>query len=244
VIGSPFRDAVRAALGRAGRELARQPRPLLANRRQRLAISLEHLIARRVVDDSDLFFVQVGAFDGRTGDQLHEWVVRYGWRGILVEPQPYYFDALRQTYSDQPQLEFRRAAIGETRGTRPMYTVRRDVAGLPAWAPQIASFDRGHVEAHGLRAPDGSEVIETIEVECIPFRDLLDGVERVDLLQVDVEGYDAEIIRMFDFERYRPSIVRFESRHLTPAEHDAAISRLLRYGYAVAVTGDDTLASR
>lgn len=42
--------------------------------------------------------------------------------------------------------------------------------------------------------------------------ELLAGVDRVDVLQVDVEGYDAEAIRMFPFGRYLPSIVRFGKR--------------------------------
>jgi FkbM family methyltransferase len=242
MIGKAARDAARAVLDQAGRELVRQPRSLIANPDRRLELSLEHLIARRLLEQTDLFFVQIGAFDGRTGDQLHEWVVRYRWRGILVEPQPHYFEALQHTYADQPQLQLLQAAISETRETRTMYTVRAGVPGLPDWAPQVASFDRTHVDSHGLKSPDGGDVIEAIQVDCVPFRDVLADVERVDLLQVDVEGFDAEIIRMFDFETYRPSIVRFESKHLTSTDHDAAIARLLGCGYSVAVAGDDTLA--
>jgi len=239
MIGAAAREAVAAVLRRAGRELNRQPAALLASPERRLTLDLEHLIALRLLEGTDLFFVQIGAFDGRTGDQLHDWVVRYGWRGILVEPQPRYFAALQRTYADQPQLDLRRVAVSDAPGTRTLYSVRPDARGLPAWAPQVASFDRDHVAGHGL----AGEVIDSIEVECVPFREILAGVERVDLLQVDVEGYDAEIIRMFDFDTYRPSIVRFENKHLSRADHDAAIGRLLSYGYSVAVVDDDTVAA-
>jgi FkbM family methyltransferase len=237
------RRALRAALSRSGHELDRVPRPLLARPERRLRMDLDHLLARRLLDGTDLFFVQVGAFDGRTGDQIYDWVVRYRWRGILVEPQPDYFEALQRTYAGHPQLDLRRVAISDAAGKRTLYVVRNGVAGLPSWAPQVASFDRAHLVAHGMVDHDGAGVIEALEVDCLTFSDILAGVEHVDLLQVDAEGYDAEIVRMFDFARYRPSIVRFESKHLDKDAHDAAVGRLLTHGYSIALTADDTIAA-
>jgi FkbM family methyltransferase len=220
----------------------RRPRTLLERPDALLTIGLEHLVALRMLSGTELFFVQVGAFDGRTGDQLHEWITRYRWRGILVEPQPRYFAALQRTYADRPDLMLENVAIGETRGTRTLYTIREDVENLPWWAPQVASFDRAHVEAKGLRDADGNDVIDTLSVPCVPFADLLADVERVDLLQVDTEGYDAAILAMFDFELYRPAIVRFEHVHLNENDHDSSIRRLADHGYRVAVGGRDTIA--
>jgi len=194
-----------------------------------------------MLDGTGLFFVQIGAFDGRTGDQIHDYVVDYGWNGILVEPQRKYFAALKRTYEDHPGLELRNVAIANQRGTRTLYTIR-DVPGLPDWAAQTASFDRGLVEEHNLRGPDGENIIETETVECVTLADLLTDVAHVDLLQVDVEGYDTEIIRMFDFERYRPRIVRFEHAHLSATDHDSAVLRLIERDYQVALTAVDTIA--
>jgi len=36
--------------------------------------------------------------DGAAYDPLHEFVARYGWRGLLVEPLPDMFEQLRRTY--------------------------------------------------------------------------------------------------------------------------------------------------
>ena len=38
-------------------------------------------------------------------------------------------------------------------------------------------------------------------------------VSRVDLLQVDCEGYEYEILKMFDLQRFNPSLVNYESVH-------------------------------
>jgi FkbM family methyltransferase len=232
----------RGVLQSRGRAVVRRPRALIERPDACLTIGFEHLLALRMLSGADLFFVQVGAFDGRTGDQLHEWIARYHWRGILVEPQPRYFAELQRTYADRPDLVLKNAAIGETRGTRTLYTIRDDVEGLPWWAPQVASFDRAYVESKQLRDPAGGDVIESVAVPCVPFEDLLSGIERLDLLQIDTEGYDAAILAMFDFDAYRPQIVRFEHVHLSASDHDSSIERLADYGYRVAVGGKDTIA--
>lgn len=219
----------------------RLPKPLVKQPDARLELALDHLISLRLLEGTELFFVQIGAFDGQTGDQIHDYVVRYGWSGILVEPQRKSFEALRRTYAGHPGLELRNVAITDRREQRALYTIR-DAPGLPEWASQTASFDRAQVEKHRLAGIDGEDLIETEMVECITLTDLLVDVTHIDLLQVDVEGYDAEIIRMFDFARYRPRVVRFEHAHLRAADHDAAVTRLIEHGYEVAVTLYDTLA--
>ena len=47
------------------------------------------------------------------------------------------------------------------------------------------------------------------------------GVSRVDLLQIDTEGYDFEIIRMFDHAGVRPAVVRFEHLYLSGKERSS-----------------------
>ena len=51
-------------------------------------------------------------------------------------------------------------------------------------------------------------------VQCIAFDTLLyrHEVRQIDLLQVDVEGYDFEIIKLVNFHRIRPNLIRYEHR--------------------------------
>jgi FkbM family methyltransferase len=192
--------------------------------------------------DPRFFVVQIGAFDGQTGDPIHEWIKRYGWNGVLVEPQRRYFKRLEATYAGYDGLALRNVALAEQAGRRTFYQVPHDAPGIPEWVGQLASFDRDTILAHGHLVPNIGELIEPVEVECVTFEDLLAGADRVDLLQIDAEGYDAEIVRMFDFDRWHPSIVNFESVHLSQADHDSVIGHLVRHGYKVTTTGVDTLA--
>jgi FkbM family methyltransferase len=207
--------------------------------------SLEHAVAHRImVGGPDLFVVQVGAFDGQTNDPIHDWIVRYGWRGVLVEPQRRYFERLQTTYAGVQRLDLRNVALAASSGRMPFYSVRQDVPGVPEWVGQLATFERSTILAHEHLVPNIAELIEVTDVETQSFEDLLAGVERVDLLQIDAEGFDAEIVRMFDFERWRPSIVNFESVHLSPEDRDGAMRLLIGHGYRVATTDVDTLAYR
>ena len=81
-------------------------------------------------------------------------------------------------------------------------------------------------------------------METLTFASLVErcGVERLDLLQVDAEGYDALILAQVDFERFRPKIVRYEHMHLSQEEQEATIRLLRGHGYLVVIGFTETLA--
>jgi len=237
-----IRRALLAEIRKRGIQVKRMPPALIQQPEEVvLELTVAHLVARHLLEsDPDFFFVQIGAFDGLTGDPLHDLIVRYDWAGVLVEPQTRPFEALRVTYSGRPRLSLRNVAIAERDEVRPFYRVA-DGPNLPDWAVQLASFDRATILRHGSNLRD-KLVCE--DVECLSFESLLAGVDHVDLLQIDAEGYDANLIRLFDFNRWRPSIVQFEHKHLSLADHDAAIRHLVKHGYRVAAGRLDTVAYR
>ena len=62
------------------------------------------------------------------------------------------------------------------------------------------------------------------------------------LLEIGVEGYDLELLKLFDFGRIKPPIVRFEHRHLSPNERDEAVEFLADHGYRMMREEYDTTA--
>jgi FkbM family methyltransferase len=206
----------------------------------RLDLRVEHVVAWHIAQHPDpgFRFVQVGAFDGN--DHIHELTVRFGLAGIAVEPQKEQFAALQQTYSGEPQVQLRNVAISDRDCTREFYRVR---PGMPAWTQQLASFDRENILRHDRRGRNLAENIISELVECVTFETLI-GDDRCDLLQVDAEGFDAELVRLFDFTRWQPSIVQFEHRHLSLADHDDTLRHLVDFGYRVALSDGDSIAYR
>jgi hypothetical protein len=86
--------------------------------------------------------------------------------------------------------------------------------------------------------------VGSIEVACTTFDDVLAGTSYLDLLQIDVEGYDLELLKLFDFRRMKPPIVRFEQRHLSVNEWDEAFLLLAQHGYRMVREEYDTTAYR
>ena len=72
------------------------------------------------------------------------------------------------------------------------------------------------------------------------------GVDEVDLLQIDAEGYDLELLRLFRVGDRLPAIVNYEHVSLSRAERAAAVALLVQHGYDVAVSDAtyDTVAYR
>ena len=76
----------------------------------------------------------------------------------------------------------------------------------------------------------------------IPRRGHRVDLPGIDLLQVDAEGYDAEILRLFDIPRRKPAIIQFEHKHLGRRDVEACLNLLIDEGYKISICGSDTLA--
>jgi hypothetical protein len=92
--------------------------------------------------------------------------------------------------------------------------------------------------------PHLESLIEVEHVRSLTFATLLKeiGRERVDLLQIDTEGYDAELLRLFDIPSRKPPIVRFEHTNLDRQDYEYCLTLLVDQGYRIAICGADTLA--
>lgn len=203
----------------------------------RFARELQSLTRR---PERRLKFVQIGANDGVRFDDLYGFVTRHPCSGIVVEPLPDMFERLRANYADYPLIVPVNKAIHETAGVLPLFRVAP--GALPrysGWAAGIASFDRSHLLRHGIEPAD---IIEQ-PVACTPLMQLLQDTATLDadLLQIDAEGYDSAILRMCDFARFRPHLIKYEHKAMTAAERSAHGATLARHGYRSVVEGTDTV---
>lgn len=206
---------------------------------------LDFALALRQAMNADFFFVQIGAFDGLLNDPLHRWVRAFHWDGLLVEPQAGHFEELCRNYEGEEGLRFRRVAVGARREMRTLWKVQHDDS-IPDWAGMLASFDRDTILSHRDLVPEIESHLTAETIECVPLNDLLEETEagHIDLLQIDVEGYDHELVMTLDLDRFAPSIVRFEHVHLSDEQLAECLDRLIEFGYRVAIERYDALAYR
>jgi len=203
------------------------------------------------IDPQEFFLVQVGAYDGTTNDPVHDYLVRYGWKSLLIEPQVQSFERLKSNYSAFPQTILLNLAISESDGIQDFYQVVTD--NPMDWSTQIASLDRNHLikhrnsqTAYGITTsiPDIEDKIAVKTVECLSFDSLLTRfrIQRIDLLQIDAEGYDDRLVLSFPFERLKPAIIRYENMHLDNKRQETCLAFLMEQGYRIGFEFADTIA--
>ena len=83
-------------------------------------------------------------------------------------------------------------------------------------------------------------------VQGIPLMEIIGNskYKKVDLLQIDTEGFYADVISMFYFEKYHPFLVQYEHVHLTVEDRDNVRNRISKYGYLLIEKKNDTFAIR
>lgn len=203
---------------------------------------------RLLIDHSsrveDFFFVQVGANDGVTHDLLFEYVTKFRWQGLLVEPVKDYFDELKQNYQGQPGLIFENLAISDREEIKDLYRIENNVSHLPGWCKGMGSFHIDVLLKHKWAIPNIEDYILRERVACVPLMSLLarHHVERVDLLCIDTEGHDFEIIKQLDFQTIQPVIILYERKHLSEEDQTQCIGLLRDGGYSVSHFLGNTLA--
>jgi FkbM family methyltransferase len=188
---------------------------------------------------SDFFFVQIGAHNGVNDDPIHEFVIRYHLSGVLIEPQPLVFKELKENYASEPQLIFENAAISHKDGEAKMYCTKAENGEHDSF---LTTFRREVLESRIGRHAE----IEKIDVAALTFQTLIarHSIGRVDLLQIDAEGFDWEILKLFDFNAYCPAIVRFEHVNLSRRELAEAVMLLAKLGYHLHRQATDIVAVR
>jgi hypothetical protein len=105
---------------------------------------------------------------------------------------------------------------------------------------QVASFFREHIERHGKKPHE----IERITVPCRSLSSLVAelGLTKIDLLQIDAEGFDAAVVRMALKMPVRPDCINFEHMHLCRADRQPLFDLLKTNGYLLGYDAWNILA--
>jgi FkbM family methyltransferase len=202
--------------------------------------------------------VQIGANDGIHNDPIHRFIKRDRWQGVLLEPQRFVFDKyLAPLYKKTKGIIVLNAALDINDGSKPIYKI---TVSNSRWATGLTSFNRsvleeavrsGYIERQaikeGCQLPVNKEdYIAGEEVECISTELLIKrfSLERIDWLQIDTEGFDFEIIKMFNISHTKPEVIVYENLHFSEALKDECLAYLKNNGYHCRNYGPNTLAMR
>lgn len=235
-----MKQLIQSILNRAGYRIEKIRRPFDGELIFLLDFALYLLNRRRA---GAVRFLQIGANDGIQEDPCYAWVNRFPWQGILVEPQPHLASGLRRMYCERPGIVVEEAVVADRPGALDLYYLQRK-EGVPEWASGIASLDYATIAAHRGKIRGFDDAIAKVRVPALTVEQLLDrnGFDSIDFIQIDAEGYDAQILRSIDLQRIRPAVIAYEECNLAFAERAACRTRLSREGYRFASWHGDVLA--
>jgi len=146
-------------------------------------------------------FVEIGANDGQiANDSCAELGMRFGWRGVALEPVPRYFALLAENYAVHPSVRVVNKALARESGSSRIFTATA-MDGCPWWLQAVSSFREDLMQLHVAKArreggPGCQAAYSHIDIAATTFRELAAEYGlglHADFLQVDTEGFDLEV---------------------------------------------------
>ena len=157
--------------------------------------------------------IQIGANDGKSFDELNLYIKQYKPESILVEPIKNIFKKLKENYKNCENVKFMNCAISVDNKISDIFKVKEEFTKFyDEHIKAISSFQKIHLINHGVK----SNHITNEKVNTTSIKQLIldNNFSSLDLLYLDVEGYDGEIVKdLLIKTNIRPFII-FEFIHI------------------------------
>jgi FkbM family methyltransferase len=160
----------------------------------------EELIIRHFFNDRrGGFFVDVGAFHWENNSNTNYLEKHLDWSGIAIDALPFLAHGWQKF---RPRTKFYNYIVTDHSGT---------VETLYA-AGALSSIKEEHLDLFpGAEEKRERGAPESYEVATITLNELLEGVEKIELLSMDIEEAEPEALAGFDIERFQPELVCIEA---------------------------------
>jgi FkbM family methyltransferase len=163
----------------------------------------------KYLDFDNGFFIEAGANDGFNQSNTYYFEKMRGWTGILVEAIPELYEKCRRTR--RKSQVFQCALVSDNFSedsitidyANLMSAVRgafKDPITAAAHLQQGRQFE-GITEKHEIKVPARTLTSVLLEAKLKP---------KIDLLSLDVEGYELDVLQGLDFAKFRPTYLCIE----------------------------------
>lgn len=162
-------------------------------------------VARETGFKTGGFFVEFGATNGVDLSNTYLLEKRFDWRGILAEPAKVWHTQLE---ANRNCIIDNRCVWSESGQKMNFFEVKYS---------ELSSIST-YLESDQHNRKDGREYV----VETVSLVDLLDqhqAPHRIDYLSLDTEGSELEILRAFDFAKYKVAVITVEHNY-SPAREE------------------------
>ena len=169
------------------------------------------------------FFVEIGGGDPMISSNSYLLQKGYGWKGVIVEPNPLFIDRILLERCHEGDVELYPYAIAEKEGTSDFLPI-----GLIGTLPEYIDGD-----FHGKQRKKLLKEVKFITVEKKSPKTFVEtsiNGRRIDFLSVDTEGSEWEIIKNWPFELCKPHAICVEVNNRTWKPE--LTSFLISHGYS------------
>ena len=162
----------------------------------------EDLILKRIFGNKKQgFFVDVGAHHPKRFSNTYLFY-KSGWKGINIEPRPGTKKEFDRVRGRDINIE---AAIGNT-SEELMYYMFEE--------PALNTFSQE--QENSLIEDNKSKLIKKIKIRTATLKDILDkelpSNTQIDFLSIDTEGFDLNVLKSNDWNKYKPDIILVEDK--------------------------------
>jgi len=162
------------------------------------------------------FFIEAGANDGYRQSNTYYFERFRGWRGILIEGIPELYEKCVKERSRAKV--FNCALVANDYKDSHVVMKYSNLMSLVKGALKSEEADENHVK----RGIEMQKNIVSYEIQ-VPARTLtsiLDecSVGEIDLFSLDVEGFELNVLKGLDFDKYKPKYILIEARFKNEVE--------------------------
>jgi len=179
----------------------------------------EDFLLDRMLHKENGFFVEVGCIDGRIFSNTLSFEER-GWKGLCVEAHADYIELIKQ---NRPNSIVCHCAVGDKdeddvifyandRGSLSTLDRSKQAEWEKNYAPYFHGFEEQHI---------AKKTLSTIFQE--------NQIQEIDILSIDIEGYELQALQGLDLHVYRPTVLVVEVDN--PETALALDDQLLPFGY-------------
>jgi FkbM family methyltransferase len=187
----------------------------------------------------DFVVCQVGASDGKTSDPLAHLIQKYDLRGVLIEPLPSSFNLLTEKYRRSERIVCVNCAISDAEGWVSFFCPKANGKADLSDSQKSGMSKQALLKA-GILEVDIEEIVVTSKTLLQIMKE--QGLEKIDLLQIDTEGFDYEIVKQALKLPSPPPLIHFETIHLSKSDKLSSREHLAARGYSLIESETDTLA--
>ncbi|MDT0645308.1 FkbM family methyltransferase [Zunongwangia sp. F260] len=146
-------------------------------------------------------YVDIGCWHPIKASNTYFFYLR-GWKGICVDPNP----EIKTIFKKYRKHDvFVNAAISDIEKKLNYYSLKKPYNSMN-------TVNEDFIKYHNLE----SEIKSVEEIHSFSLKSVLEQnlskTDRLDFFDIDVEGFDIEVLKSNDWKKYRPKIIMIESR--------------------------------